>query len=37
METVRIKDTEVQPTYTAMYLGITLDTALRWDEQIKQV
>jgi hypothetical protein len=37
METVRIKDTEIQPTHAATYLGITLDAALRWDEQIKQV
>jgi hypothetical protein len=37
METVRIRDMEVQPSRAAMYLGITLDAALRWDEQIKQV
>jgi hypothetical protein len=29
METVRIKDTEVQPIHAAMYLGIMLDTVLR--------
>jgi hypothetical protein len=37
MEIVRIRDMEVQPSRAAMYLGITLDVALRWDEQIKQV
>ncbi|KAI3053336.1 hypothetical protein CBS147353_11489 [Aspergillus niger] len=36
-ETVRIKDTEVQPTRAATYLGMILDPALRWDEQIKHV
>jgi ribonuclease HI len=34
---VRIENTEVQPTRAATYLGITLDSALRWDEQIKHV
>jgi ribonuclease HI len=36
-ETVKVEDTEVQPTRASTYLGITLDAALRWDEQIKQV
>ncbi|KAF4248432.1 hypothetical protein CNMCM8980_005985 [Aspergillus fumigatiaffinis] len=37
METVRIEDTVVQPIRAATYLGITLDPALRWEEQIKHI
>jgi DNA-binding transcriptional regulator YiaG len=36
-ETVRIEDTVVQPARFATYLGITLDQALRWEEQIRHV
>ena len=36
-QTVRIGDTEVKPNKSATYLGIILDPALRWEDQIRHI
>lgn len=36
-QTVRIQDTEVKPTKSATYMGITLDPTLRWEDRIRYV
>ncbi|GFF96865.1 pol-like protein [Aspergillus lentulus] len=36
-QTMRVADAEIKPAKTATYLGITLDPALRWEDQVKQV
>jgi hypothetical protein len=36
-QTMRVADAEIKPAKTATYLGTTLDPALRWEDQVKQV
>lgn len=36
-QTMRVAGEEIKPAKTATYLGITLDPALRWEDQVKLV
>jgi hypothetical protein len=36
-QTMRVAGEEIKPAKTATYLGIMLDPALRWEDQVKQV
>ncbi|GCB25809.1 probable RNA-directed DNA polymerase from transposon X-element [Aspergillus awamori] len=37
VQTMRVAGAEIKPAKTVTYLGITLDPALRWEDQVKQV